>query len=222
MVKLLDVYLRRHMESYTDPSGRKHDGPSLDGINEALAVGRGIRDAIPDGGILFYTSPMYRTQIAAQLIAEAAGIGIGFHIIAPELGLMRRSDVFKARMEETTGGVEDLVVAYCLDSANHQSGDVGTETPAQFGDRYLGHVRGLQRLFEVLNEGSEMRIESLCHEPGLTATMMRVLRLPSYDATVFLGAAKTAEAVHFRMEQTGSGIVKVTAEYRDLKHQFNI
>ena len=219
MTKQIHAFLRRHMESFVDANGVKHDGPSLHGIAQAQYLGRSeIQVYRGLGDVLFYTSPRYRTQIAAQIMAQTAGLDPTYTIV-PELDTVRRSKAYKSAMEVATEGQgEDGIVAYCMNPDNNINGDHETETPGQLGERYLSHVHTLPRHFESLEDGQQMRIESLAHEPGLTAVVMSLMNLRKYDEGMFKGAARTAEPIHFTFEYSGRGdIIAAKMQYRDIQ-----
>lgn len=218
MVKTLDIRVRRHMESYCDPTGKKHDGPSLWGMEQARALGRELASSRSTWNVIFYTSNEYRTQIAALLAQEAADPRITpQHTPVSALDPMRRSKAYRdAMVAAIPDGREDGNVEYLLDP-DHYDGSPDTETPAQFGQRYLDHVLGLQRHFDEISEPGTLRIESIGHEPGLTALVMRLLNMDRYDPKVFGGAAKTGEAVDIRVDQQPSGVVTLAFQYRHIR-----
>jgi broad specificity phosphatase PhoE len=223
MTKQIHAFLRRHMESFVDANGVKHDGPSLRGIAQAQTLGKELRDYRGLGTVAFYTSPRYRTQIVAQIMAQTAGLEAGY-IIAPALDMMRRSKAYESAMKAATEGLgEDGIVAYCMNPDNVPHTDHETETPEQLGERYLGHVHSLTRHFDNLENGAQMRIESLGHEPGLTAVVMNLMNIRAYDAARFGGAAKTAEPVHFTFEYSSAGnIIQAKMVYRDIQRTGSI
>lgn len=218
MAKQIHAFLRRHMESFVDANGVKHDGPSLYGIRQAQTLGREIADYGGLGTVAFYTSPRYRTQIAAQIMAQTARLDPHYTIV-PALDTMKRSGSYTLIMETATAGQgEDGIVAYCMNPDNLILSDLETETPEQLGKRYLGHVHSLTGHFDSLENGGQMRIESLAHEPGLTAVVMDLMNIRKYDAVRFGGAAKTAEPVHFTFEYSGKGnVVQAKMQYRDIQ-----
>lgn len=219
MTKQIDAFLRRHMESFVDANGVKHDGPSLHGMKQAKMLGKEIAEYGGLGDVVFYTSPRYRTQIAAQIMAQTAGLDPNYTIV-PELDTMRRSKAYKSAMELAAAGQgEEGIVAYCMNPDNRVLDDQETETPRAYGERLMSHINGLVRHFDHLDDADRrgLRIENLTHEPGLTAVVMNILNMDRYDTGVFGGAAKTAEPVHFVLEQSGKGLVKVRMRYRDMR-----
>ncbi|MBI2139097.1 hypothetical protein HYU13_05900 [Candidatus Woesearchaeota archaeon] len=137
---------------------------------------------------------------------------------------MERCPEDDATIKEITKGIEDRVefenkiVAYCANPANLHA---GTELPAQVGQRYQGHVHGVTKHFDDLKEGQTGRVFNMGHEPCLTMLVMQVTRKP-YDADLFGGAARTAEAVQFRMEQSKSGVIAVRMNYRDMSANYTL
>lgn len=100
--------------------------------------------------------------------------------------------------------------------------DTETETPRQYADRLAEHIESLTSHFKQIKDGKTKRIENISHEPGLTAIIMKILD-KDYDKDFFHGAARTAEAVHFRMEQREkSGVVEVKITYRDISHEYSL
>lgn len=228
MTKILDIYLRRHMESYTDPLGKKHDGPSLEGIAQAQLIGEELLGsmihAIPGVPYVppeFYTSTMYRTQIAAELMAQAAGLS-GVHTPVKALDPMKYSKRYGEAITAAAGSIENDRVAYVLTPENRNPADTETETPAAYAERILFHLGGLTKHFDGIQDGQTMHIENITHEPGLTAVVMRLLNMERYDPAVFHGAAKTAEAVYFQMEQQPSGLVSAEMRYRNLSSRLTM
>ncbi len=219
MTKQIHAFLRRHMESFVDANGVKHDGPSLQGMRQAEALGKEIREYRGLGDITFYTSPRYRTQIAAEIMAQTAGIEPVYITIAPALDTMRRSKTYETALKVATKGQgEDAIVAYCMNPENIPKEDHETESPEQLGERYLGHIHTVPEHFESLEEGEQMRIENLAHEPGLTAVVMSLMNLRKYEEERFGGAAKTAEPVHFTFEYSGKGnVIQAKMQYRDIQ-----
>lgn len=217
MVKTLDIRVRRHMESYHDPTGKKHDGPSLRGMEQARTLGRELASSRSTWNVIFYTSTAYRTQIAALLAQEAADPSIvPRHTPVSALDPMRRSKAYSASLNSAVpAGGTDGIAEYCL-NPDHHDGSPDTETPAQFGQRYLNHVLGLQQHFDEVNEGQTLCIENIGHEPGLTALVMKMLNMDRYDSNKFGGAAKTGEAVAMQMQQQPRGIITLTFRYRHI------
>ena len=218
MTKQIHAFLRRHMESFVDANGVKHDGPSLHGIKQARYLGEGIAEYRGLGTVVFYTSPRYRTQIAAQIMAQTAGLEPTYTIV-PALDTMRRSKPYETALKATTKGQgEDGIVAYCMNPDNLIQGDDETETPEQLGERYIGHIHTLPNQFDVLEDGQQIRIESLAHEPGLTAVVMKLMNIRKYDEAMFKGAARTAEPIHFTFEYSGKGnVIAAKMQYRDIQ-----
>lgn len=223
MVKQIHAFLRRHMESFVDANGIKHDGPSLQGIRQAESLGKEIREYRGLGDVVFYTSPRYRTQIAAQIMAQTAGLDPNYTIV-PSLDTMRRSKEYEVALKAATKGQgEDAIVAYCMNPENLILDDHETETLEQLGERYLSHIHTLPKHFDTLEDRQEIRIENLAHEPGLTAVVMKLMNIRKYDEAQFRGAAKTAEPIHFTFEYSGKGnVIAAKMQYRDIQRTGNL
>ena len=223
MVKQLIVDVSRHLDSLRDVDGKKWDAPSVYGITvEAPCVGSRLN--IPNGGITFYHSRTARTALGIGLIARYAGIQNPKVTIADALNGMVRCADDDVEIQKFTKGVEDrdayesIVVAYCSDASKLR---LGTELPAQVGTRYQGHVHSLKRHFDTLKDGQTGCVFNMGHEPCLTHLVMQVTGKP-YDAKDFGGAAHTAEAIRFTMEDTGSGVIQVKMNYRDMNANYTL
>ena len=223
MVKQLIVDVSRHLDSLRDVDGKKWDAPSVYGITvEAPRVAADL--AIPYGGIFFYHSRTARTALGIGLIAQSAGIQQPNVTIADALNGMGRCVEDDVEIKRLTEGVDDrdanesIVVAYCT---NPQKLHEGTELPAQVGARYQTHVHNLRKHFDDLGNGETGRVFNMGHEPCLTHLVMQVTGKP-YDAKEFGGAAHTAEAIRFTMEDTGSGVIQVKMNYRDMSVNYTI
>ncbi len=222
MTKQLIVDMSRHLDSLRY-EGKKHDAPSPVGmIEEAPRVGRALK--IPDGGIWFYRSRAARTAAGIALIAYHAGINDLRVQTVDALNSMKRCSEDEAEIKRITKGIEERVeyenrvVAYCANPTNLHP---RTELPTQVGARYQGHVHNLARHFEDIQNGQTARVFNMGHEPCLTMLVMQVTG-KKYNAREFGGAARTAEAIRFTMEDTGSGIVQVKMQYRSIKASYTI
>lgn len=231
MTKRLIVDVSRHLDSLRDSEGKKWDAPSVYGVTVEAhdVVSRLKREPqgfSPSGhNIWFYHSRTARTALGIGLIAEYAGIKKPLVKISDELNGMERVAEDEATIKKLTEGVTDrdeyesVVVAYSTDPTKLHS---GTELPAQVGKRYQGHVHAVTtRHFNNLEDGETGRVFSMGHEPCLTMLVMQVTG-KKYDETTFGGAARTAEAIKFTMEDTGSGVIQVKMEYRDMRAAYSI
>lgn len=230
MVKRLIIDVSRHLDSLRGSEGKKWDAPSVYGITvEAHNVVSRLKSepqGLPPEGynVWFYHSRTARTALGIGLIAEYAGIKKPNVTITDNLNGMERSPEDDAEIKKVTTGIDDRVefesriVAYCTNPENlHQ----GTELPAQVGQRYQGHVHAVTRHFSDLGDGETGRVFSMGHEPCLTMLVMQVTG-KNYDEAAFGGAARTAEAVRFTMEDTGSGVIQVKMKYRDMRAAYTI
>lgn len=222
MTKRLIVDVSRHLDSLRY-EGKKWDAPSPVGMTEeAPRVGKALE--VPDGGIWFYRSRTARTAAGIALIAHYAGIDDLRVQTVDALNGMERCAEDDAIIKIITDGIEDRVefedrvIAYCADPANLHA---GTELPAQVGTRYKGHVHGLAKHFDSLKDRQTGRVFNMGHEPCLTMLVMQVTGR-KYDAAEFGGAARTAEAVRFTLEDNGSDIIEVKMQYRDMNATYAI
>lgn len=231
MTKRLIVDVSRHLDSLRDSEGKKWDAPSVHGITiEAPDVVNRLKSEpqglSPDGyNVWFYHSRTARTALGIGLIAEYAGIKNPCVAISDELNGMERATEDDAEIKRITKGIEDRVefenrvVGYC---ANPENLHPGTELPAQVGQRYQGHVHAVTtRHFNDLQDGQTGRVFNMGHEPCLTLLVMQVTG-KKYDAAAFGGAARTAEAVQFIMEEKVSGVIRIKMKYRDMKADYTI
>lgn len=241
MTKQLIVDVSRHLDSLRDAAGKKWDAPSLYGVTvEAPRVAKELIGS--DGEIRFYHSRTARTALGIGLIAKYAGIEKPWISIADALNGMERTPADDREIRKLTheieeriaiedrgimpseeemrnrAAIENIVVEYCTNPKNL---DKGTEKPTEVGARYQDHIYKLKRWFCDIKDGQTRRIFNMGHEPCLTALVMQVTG-KKYDAAAFSGAARTAEAVKFTMEDTGSGIIQVKMEYRDMSTAYTI
>lgn len=232
MVKRIDAYLRRCMRRVGElppdvrPTGQREEELTSGGVNVAGIIGEEIRTNPPDGGLVLYTSFEHPAERSAKIIAEVSGMQPSI-FFSRELGPMRMSNDFRAKLDAVGWHEDDAVVAYCLDMecGKEYRSNSRVETPGELSDRYRRYVEVTSRYtLRSLPDGHTMRIDYIGHEPGITAVVMDIcgIRPSDFNLSFCDGAAKPGDAVHFRMEQNGQDFIIVQMDYRDIQQEYHL